>query len=384
MIPPLSTEMTTPEQVKKHLHEAMTHLGSLGECALLGYPNSGNLGDMFIWLGTALYFSEQPHTQLKYVTTNANFSATEMQQKIGQGAILIQGGGNLGDLYITQEFTESIIERYHDRPIVILPQTIYFKSQEALARTAKVFNAHPNLTLFSRDHISFNTAQQHFPNCRNYLSPDMAFHTAALPGFTGKPNPSGPMFYLRRWDIELDKDLDTGISNLEQKFTVGDWVSYDRKWKIGQGKLSALERKLQRSIDGVPALLVRAVTQLFREGWQRGLSTPQEWLARQNWEQAYAYKTEFKSMDKPWTHERALSFVHTGLYQLQQNRLVITSRLHGHIFCVLLGIPHIFLPNSYHKNKAFYDTWTSGIPYSRFVAEAPQLKTNIDELLQRF
>jgi pyruvyl transferase EpsO len=336
-----------------------------------------------IWVGTVLYFLEQPQVQLKYIATNEAFSADEMEQKIGRGAILLQGGGNLGDLYETQLFNEVIIERYHDRPIVMLPQTIYYRSQEALARTAKVFNAHPNLTLFTRDHISYSIAQKHFVNCRNYLAPDMAFQTAGMPGFTGSHNPNGSIFYLRRWDVELKKDLDAGIESLAQEFTVGDWVSYNRQWKIGDSKLIAIKQKLNLDLNGLPALMVRAATQIYRESWQRGLSSPREWLMRRSWEQTYPYNQQFQSIDQPWTHDRALSFVVTALNQLQNHRLVITSRLHGHIFCILLGIPHVFLPNSYHKNKTFFDTWTREIPYCRFVDDASQLQVNINELLEQ-
>lgn len=39
---------------------------------------------------------------------------------------------------------------------------------------------------------------------------------------------------------------------------------------------------------------------------------------------------------------------------------MITDRLHGHILCLLLGLPHVLLDNTYGKLKDFYDTWTKG------------------------
>jgi pyruvyl transferase EpsO len=73
--------------------------------------------------------------------------------------------------------------------------------------------------------------------------------------------------------------------------------------------------------------------------------------------------------------------MHTGIYQLSQSRLVITNRLHGHLLCLLLGIPNILLPNSYYKNESFYKTWTDQIPFCRFVKEPSQVPTAIQELL---
>lgn len=73
-----------------------------------------------------------------------------------------------------------------------------------------------------------------------------------------------------------------------------------------------------------------------------------------------------------------------ALDQFRQHRLIITNRLHGHILCVLLGIPHIFLANSYHKNESFYETWTHQAPFCRFVKDSTQVKITAQELLDLY
>jgi len=40
--------------------------------------------------------------------------------------------------------------------------------------------------------------------------------------------------------------------------------------------------------------------------------------------------------------------------------VAITDRLHGHILCLLLGIPHVVLPDRYGKLRGFVEAWTSG------------------------
>jgi pyruvyl transferase EpsO len=40
---------------------------------------------------------------------------------------------------------------------------------------------------------------------------------------------------------------------------------------------------------------------------------------------------------------------------------VVTDRLHAHILCLLLGIPHAVLDNSYGKLTRFLDAWTGDI-----------------------
>lgn len=73
--------------------------------------------------------------------------------------------------------------------------------------------------------------------------------------------------------------------------------------------------------------------------------------------------------------------MHAGMHQMRQHRLVITNRLHGHILCLLLKIPHVFLPNSYHKNELFYQTWTHQISFFRFVKKPHEVKSAVEELL---
>ena len=46
---------------------------------------------------------------------------------------------------------------------------------------------------------------------------------------------------------------------------------------------------------------------------------------------------------------------------------MITDRLHGHVLALLMGIPHVVLPNTngpdqVNKIDAFLDTWTGGLP----------------------
>jgi exopolysaccharide biosynthesis predicted pyruvyltransferase EpsI len=55
-----------------------------------------------------------------------------------------------------------------------------------------------------------------------------------------------------------------------------------------------------------------------------------------------------------------------GIDLVSQYKFVISTRLHGHILCLLLGIPSIIVDNSYGKNKRFYDTWLNEVEGSYF------------------
>ena len=53
--------------------------------------------------------------------------------------------------------------------------------------------------------------------------------------------------------------------------------------------------------------------------------------------------------------------VANGMIFLQRGRVVITDRLHGHILCVLLCIPHVVLDPLNNKITSYMQSWTSGL-----------------------
>jgi pyruvyl transferase EpsO len=52
--------------------------------------------------------------------------------------------------------------------------------------------------------------------------------------------------------------------------------------------------------------------------------------------------------------------VRRGCLLLSQGEVVITDRLHAHILCCLMEIPHVVMDNSYGKISNFRKTWGTG------------------------
>jgi pyruvyl transferase EpsO len=57
-----------------------------------------------------------------------------------------------------------------------------------------------------------------------------------------------------------------------------------------------------------------------------------------------------------------------GCRLLGRGKVVITDRLHAHILCLLLGIPHVLLDNSYGKVRRVHEAWTADAPRVRWAA----------------
>ena len=364
-------DRSTPAQLRDILHTALGNIEPFEQCALLDYPNYFNIGDHLIWLATVFYITEVCQAKINYAASLHDFSEEVMEKQVGKAPIILQGGDNFGDIWSHHQlFRERVISKYRDRPIIIMPQCIYFKNPDNLNKAAAIFNAHPNLTLFVRDNYSYELACQHFSNCKIIKAPDMVFHLANMPLLSFKFNPRRPILYLCRDDNELSQNFSPDALEIPT-LAVQEWIT--SKW-IYRG--TEKFRELKEWYWRLPGMVL-----LIREGWQRGFSNPMRWISQQQWELLHPYAHKLNTLYNPAMHRLSWSMMHAGIYQLMHSRLVITNRLHGHILCVLLGIPHIFLPNAYYKNEAFYETWTSQIPFSKFAKNRTDIKPLIQDLL---
>jgi exopolysaccharide biosynthesis predicted pyruvyltransferase EpsI len=149
-----------------------------------------------------------------------------------------------------------------------------------------------------------------------------------------------------------------------------DWISYQWLNRENINSESSWYWKIPGSVK------------IYREVWQKSLKHPLEWISRQIWQNFHPHAAILKNIDHPSLHQKSWQLYHNALWQFSGYNLIITNRLHGHILCLLLEIPHIFLPNSYHKNEGFYQTWTKEIPFCEFVTDINQIQATI-EILQK-
>jgi pyruvyl transferase EpsO len=287
------------------------------KCALLDFPNYSNVGDSALWLGE-LEWLRRNHSEIVYGCDIYTFSPEIMASRLGDGIILLSGGGNLGDFWIDhQRLRQEIIEAFPRNRIIQLPQSIHFVDDADILETARVFDAHPNFTLLVRDQASRDLADRHF-KCPTVLCPDMAFALAPLPP-AGVPDTD--ILWLARTDAEAASEaLPASTAGL----TVLDWT------------------------DEPSSPLVTRSRQLWQAMFERSADTT-------------ACAAELMALHEPLARERLAR----GCAILARGRVVITDRLHGHILCLLQGIPHVLLDNSYGKVLGFHRMWTSGDPLTR-------------------
>jgi pyruvyl transferase EpsO len=291
--------------------DALRGTGGEAPFALLDFPDHANVGDSAIWLGTTVYFSAHRGREPRYVSSMDSFSEAALRASLPEGPIFIHGGGNFGDLWPRhQEFREHLLERFPDREIIQLPQSIHFDDPARAAGAAKAIARHGNFRLFVRDQPSYDFAAAHF-DCEIGLCPDMALFIGAL----DRGTPDVDVFYLLRTDKERAVLEAAGPAG--HTFRVADWLVESRR--------------------SIQARTVLRVLREMRGGqWDR--------LALR----AASYETAARAR------------VLRGCRLLSSGRVVVTDRLHAHLLSLLVGIPHAVLDNSYGKLGRFLDVWTGG------------------------
>lgn len=302
-------------------------LGSLipegAKCAVVDFPDYSNPGDSAIWLGQKKWLHKNKN-EVVYGCDKNTYSPALLAELLGTGIILLQGGGNFGDLWgAHQHLREQVIQDFPHNKIIQLPQTAFFKEDTSLHKAKEIFNAHGSLTILCRDVPSLKLAQREF-TARSFLCPDMAF---ALSPVKRPCLPQTEIVWLSRTDKESSKKA-TPFD--EPGVILTDWLEEPVTAQMERS------RKLHKEIK------------LHKENQH---------------EVAKALLVTYDAL----AQQRLLR----GCEVLSKGKAVITDRLHAHIICLLLNIPHILLDNSYGKIKGFYDAWTRNNELTKW-ADVPE------------
>jgi pyruvyl transferase EpsO len=305
-------------------------LGGSIAFAILDFPNYPNVGDSAIFLGQLVLLRRLTQQEPSSVSTFRTFHGDPGFEP-GSGTVFIQGGGNLGDLWENhQAFREQLLQSLSDTKIVQLPQSIHFETQDCIDQFARAIDQHPDFTLLLRDEPSMELAQAKF-DCECHLCPDGAI---ALGKLERREDPVHPVLCMIRDDHE---------SKMSQSFErfgpVSDWTKDSPNMK------SAPDKYFEKAAR---------------------LAAPR--------------RTAGKLADiyKAWAQAR----LERGVKQLSEAERVVTDRLHVHILCNLLGIPHVVMDNSYGKISRYINVWGVG-KYGVHVSGPDQIESGLAQLSKR-
>lgn len=319
-------------ELKQKLSQIEQVIVDKNDVLYFDYPLHLNVGDLLIYAGTEQFFKDY-QINIRLRRALQAFDIQEVSKYVNPNTtILCHGGGNFGDLYPSiQKMREQIVQAFPHNRIILLPQTAYFSNNEMMLNSAKLFSAHQDLHLFARDIKTFELMQQYFSK-QVYLSPDMAHQLyGILPQKELTQKTDNTLYFLRK-DIEkshIEAEIQASLTDLTN---VKDWedilLPSDIKYELWCSRISKLANKFNL------AWLKNKINDLW---YQHSL----EVIKR--------CQDIFLSYDQ-----------------------VITSRLHGHIFSCLLGLPNQVCDNSYGKNSSYYNLWTKNIDYTKLYETKPK------------
>ena len=296
------------------LTAAKQYLAKAERYVLLDHPSHWNVGDHAIWLGERELLA-YAGLRASYTASIRSLDWSVLEATSEDDPILLLGGGNLGDLWPRhQAYREEVISRFPTRRIVQLPQSVWFESRGSLEKARRCFESHPDFTLYARDKRSYRFVRENF-EVPTFLCPD----TALWLSMSCNERPIRDVQVLLR----TDQESDLGGPSLPPHLPHNDWLgrgSLPVFTTAGVGQRVASRVRKRQAIPGVTRVLSASFDILSRFHLRRGIR-----------------------------------FLGAG-------RVVITDRLHAHILCFLLGIPHVALDNSYGKVHEFIDTWTGESP----------------------
>lgn len=328
------------EQLKNQIKKNLIHEIDSDYC-LIDIPNYYNIGDILIWQGELDFLKNIPHYKQKYSCSMHFFNRNKINKK---DLILLQGGGNFGDLWGGhQDFREYILNHFPHNKIIIFPQTVYFHNNNNLTKSVNIFSNHKDVIICARDYKSFNFLNKYFTKNKIILIPDMAFWMS-LNIIEKRDNTVRRVLFLKRTDRELKEEFDIPfIKNIE----ITDWPTYNSRYYEAIHLLTLQTNKIiSKFINSLKLSSKNVLTD------------------------QYGF-IQFNSKEK---------YAGMGIDFLHRYDLIITTRLHGHILATLLGIPNIILDNSYGKNKDFYNTWMKDNPLCYFAEN----KNELERIIQTY
>lgn len=308
--------------------------------AYVNYPNHGNAGDPALWLGGLRVF-QRLGIRVSYHCAPDTYDPHQLA-RTDPDAIVINGGGNLGDRYPRQQQgREAVLRDFATLRTVQLPQSIAFSDPTALARMQQLVTRHRDLTILLRDEQSLKRAREWF-DAPVRRCPDLAFALGTRPR---TDRPRHELLWLARDDqestghrLELE-DLDAEVT--DWLGTITDEPAWSRRARTARW----IDRTLASGVRGGKAT----------SRWRQRITAP-----------TYRQLAEARVL--------------RGMRILARGRVVVTDRLHGHVLSLLQGIPHVVLDNIDGKVRSLFDTDTHRCPIAHF-AKDPDEATELARAL---
>lgn len=217
---------------------------------LLLTPEHGNLGDHAIAQAETNILKELGINYIEITGRKLGEMKWADHLSVMNGfPILINGGGNLGTLWMDVEnLQREIMQKNPKSNILVLPNTVFYEEnewgQEELHKSIQIYNGHKHLTIYAREQASYAFMKPIYRDVR--LVPDMVLSLKKDAGETAR---KGCLLCLRGDCEKTRTQQQDDMIRDQAKALFGDAVSYTDM--IAKGTIlpcdreAALEKKYQ-------------------------------------------------------------------------------------------------------------------------------------------
>lgn len=193
-----------------------------------GIPMHPNLGDLAQCVCIREFLKENyPEYEVIEVDSKVFMSpGSKLRKRIKNyikphDLIFFQSGYCTQDLGGVEDLMhQAVMQDYPDSRLVMLPQTVFFKTEARKLQASKIYNAHKHLMFLARDKVSYETAKEMFPDIAVELYPDIV--TTLIGNLDTTGDRSGILMCMRNDSEKFYSDEQ--IQGLRNKLCVLDAV----------------------------------------------------------------------------------------------------------------------------------------------------------------
>ena len=249
IILPLQHKMEV-KRILKNIDPLKAHIFNLGICET---TNMGDIAQNYCFeKWAAKNYPEYQIVPLKasLILSDGSGLLEGLGKYIGEKDLFFsQSGYNTNDFGSPQDaMRQRILLRYPDVPMIVLPQTVLFKTDEGKNRCSEIYNAHKKMIFFTRDPVSFEYSKEILLDVDVLLYPDIV--TSLIGKMEFDKERSG-ICICRRHDKHEQLYSDEEFSLLADTISVLDSVTVTDT--VITGKNRKIIKDMEKSVNNIIA-----------------------------------------------------------------------------------------------------------------------------------
>lgn len=295
-------QLLPEHKIVQNLENTFKNNKDITSVVLMDLPTNGNLGDQALVYATKKFILQKidgPINLIEIPNTDINSSLLFLRRKLKVNDVVIwNGGGNLGTIYPTAEFSRwSTFKILKNWRIIMFPQSVFFDSNKKtfLKKSVRFYRKKKDLSVYLREQKSFDSFSKNFALDNVSLVPDIVF--------------------------SLENNLPIKLPDSDKRSGIITLLRNDKeKSSFDNQKLISLLSKFDTVVQSDTYIDDVYVNDKNRDS-----------LLIDKWE------------------------------EIARHRLVVTDRLHGVIFAYLTKTPALVIPNNNWKIESTYETWLQDV-----------------------